>query len=41
MIAAVAAPSAGEMDALIDEIGALRGVERTNSSIVLATKFDR
>ena len=41
MIAAVAAPSVGEMDALIDEIGALRGVERTNSSIVLATKFDR
>jgi DNA-binding Lrp family transcriptional regulator len=26
MIAAVAAPSVGEMDALIDEIGALRGV---------------
>jgi len=41
MIAAVAAPNVGEMDALIDEIGALRGVERTNSSIVLATKFDR
>ena len=41
MIAAVAAPSVGDMDALIDEIGALRGVERTNSSIVLATKFDR
>jgi hypothetical protein len=29
------------MDALIDEIGALTGVERTNSSIVLSTKFDR
>ena len=41
MIAAVEAPSVHEMDALIDEIGALRGVERTNSSIVLATKFDR
>ena len=41
MIAAVEAPNVGEMDALIDEIGALRGVERTNSSIVLATKFDR
>lgn len=41
MIAAVEAPNVGEMDALIDEIGALRGVERTNSSLVLATKFDR
>jgi DNA-binding Lrp family transcriptional regulator len=41
MIAAVEAPSVAEMDALIDQIGALAGVERTNSSIVLATKFDR
>ena len=39
--AAVEAPNVGQMDALIDEIGALRGVERTNSSIVLATKLDR
>jgi hypothetical protein len=41
MIAAVEAPSVAEMDALIDEIGAVKGVERTNSSIVLSTKFDR
>ena len=41
MIATVEAPSVTDMDALIDEIGALRGVERTNSSIVLSTKFDR
>jgi DNA-binding Lrp family transcriptional regulator len=41
MIAAVEAPSVADMDALIDQIGALAGVERTNSSIVLATKFDR
>lgn len=41
MIAAVEAASVSEMDALIDEIGALTGVERTNSSIVLSTKFDR
>jgi DNA-binding Lrp family transcriptional regulator len=41
MIAFVAAPSAAEMDALIDAIGALEGVERTTSSIVLATKVDR
>lgn len=41
MVATVEAPSVSEMDALIDEIGALTGVERTNSSIVLSTKFDR
>ena len=41
MIATVEAPSVSEMDAVIDEIGALRGVERTNSSIVLSTKFAR
>jgi DNA-binding Lrp family transcriptional regulator len=41
MIASVEAPSVDQMDALIDEIGAVRGVERTNSSIVLSTKFDR
>lgn len=41
MIAAIEAAGVGEMDALIDEIGALKGVERTNSSIVLSTKFDR
>ena len=41
MIAAVEAPTVSDMDALIDEIGAVRGVDRTNSSIVLSTKFDR
>jgi DNA-binding Lrp family transcriptional regulator len=41
MVATVEAASVSDMDALIDEIGALRGVERTNSSIVLSTKFDR
>jgi len=41
MIAAVEAPSVGEIDSLIDEIGALPGVERANASIVLATKIDR
>lgn len=41
MIATVEAPNVSEMDGLIDEIGALKGVERTNSSLVLATKFDR
>lgn len=41
MIATVEAANVAEMDAVIDEIGALTGVERTNSSIVLSTKFDR
>lgn len=41
MIATVETANVADMDALIDEIGALKGVERTNSSIVLATKFDR
>jgi DNA-binding Lrp family transcriptional regulator len=41
MIAALEARSVAEMDGLIDEIGAVTGVERTNSFIVLSTKFDR
>lgn len=41
MIALVDAPSAADMDAVIDTIGALDGVERTTSSIVLGTKLDR
>lgn len=41
MLAAVEARGVAEMDALIDEIGTVAGVERTNSSIVLSTKFDR
>jgi hypothetical protein len=30
-----------DMDELIDAIGDLDGVERTTSSVVLSTKFDR
>ncbi len=41
MIAEAATPSIGDMDALIDRIGALDGVERTTSSVILSTKFDR
>lgn len=41
LIAGVEAADVGEMDGLIGEIGALPGVERTQASIVLATKFDR
>lgn len=41
MIALVAAPSVAELDTLIDRIGALEGVERTTSSILLSTRIDR
>jgi len=41
MIAIVAAGSIGELDRLIDRIGALEGVERTLSSIILSTRIDR
>ena len=41
LIAIVAATSIGELDALIDRIGGLDGVERTTSSIVLSTRIER
>ena len=41
LIAIVGAESTGEMDALLDRMGKLAGVDRTVSSIVLSTKFDR
>jgi DNA-binding Lrp family transcriptional regulator len=41
LIAIVAAPSIGELDALIDRLGALDGVERTTSAIVLSTRIQR
>jgi DNA-binding Lrp family transcriptional regulator len=41
LIAVVAAASIGELDALIDRIGALDGVERTTSAIVLSTRIQR
>jgi DNA-binding Lrp family transcriptional regulator len=41
MIVIVESPSIGDLDALIDRIGALDGVERTLSSIVLSTRIDR
>src|SRR3546814_4578455 len=34
-------PTIGDMDALTDRIGAVDGVERTTSSLVLSTKFER
>lgn len=41
LMAVLAAGSVAEMDALIDQIGGLEGVERTTSSIILSTKFER
>jgi len=41
LIAIAATGSVAEMDQVIDTIGALDGVERTTSSIILSTKFER
>jgi len=41
LIAGAVTPTVADMDALIDALGALDGVERTTSSIVLSTKIDR
>jgi DNA-binding Lrp family transcriptional regulator len=41
MVAFLEAPAAADIDALIDHLGNLEGVERTTSSIILGTKFDR
>jgi DNA-binding Lrp family transcriptional regulator len=41
MIAELVAPSVKEMDDQIDALGAIEGVERTTSTIVLSTKIDR
>ena len=41
LIAVAMTASVDEMDQVIDKIGALDGVERTTSSIILSTKFER
>lgn len=41
MIAIAATSTVAQMDAVLDRIGQLPGVERTTSSIILSTKFDR
>ncbi len=41
MIIIVEAPSIEELDLLLDRIGALDGIERTMSSIILSTRIDR
>jgi DNA-binding Lrp family transcriptional regulator len=41
LIAIVAAATTDEIDGILDRIGAIAGVDRTTSAIVLTTKFDR
>jgi DNA-binding Lrp family transcriptional regulator len=41
LIAEAVTATVAEMDEVIDRIGALDGVERTTSSIILSTKIDR
>lgn len=41
LVAIAVVPAVGDMDVLTDRIGALDGVDRTTSSIVLSTKFER
>jgi len=41
LIAVAATASVADMDEVIDRIGALDGAERTTSSIILSTKFER
>lgn len=41
MLAVVEAENVPALDAAIDKIGALEGVARTQSSIILSTKFER
>lgn len=41
LIARIAAPVPADIDNVLDTIGAIPGIQRTASAIVLATKFDR
>ena len=41
LVALGVVPTIGEMDELTDRIGAIEGVERTTSSIILSAKFER
>lgn len=41
LTAVVVAPSIAELDQVIDQIGILEGVEETQSSVILSTKFER
>lgn len=41
LVAMGVVPTVGDMDELTDRIGAIEGVERTTSSVILSTKFER
>lgn len=41
LIALVRGDTTAEIDAMLDDIGRIQGIERTTSSIVLSTKFER
>ncbi len=41
LVALGVVPTVEDMDVLTDRIGAIEGVERTTSSIILSTKFER
>lgn len=41
LIAMIAAPTIADLDRIIDEIGGIEGVERTQSSIILSTRISR
>ncbi len=41
MIAAIAAETTARIDAVLDEIGRIKGIERTTTSIILSVKLDR
>jgi DNA-binding Lrp family transcriptional regulator len=41
LVAMARAASTAEIDQFLDEVGSLGGVTRTESSIILSTKFDR
>ena len=41
MLAMGSAPATVEIDRVLDEVGSLRGVARTEAAIILSTKFER
>ena len=41
LVAMARTGSTAEIDQVLDEVGSQRGVTRTESSIILSTKFDR
>jgi DNA-binding Lrp family transcriptional regulator len=41
LIATVAADTTARIDTVLDEIGKIKGIERTMSSIILSVKFER